>query len=113
MVISPPPSAITATAIATLSFSFLPKPHLHAHLRLCSDSPLFLVDEANLQPFYGFCESLFSSSSKLACDASILLGLLKKKETMTLLYMLSIRFVTCLSWQARKTKLCNIFGETY
>nr|XP_023903963.1 uncharacterized protein LOC112015760 [Quercus suber] len=60
--------------------------------------PLFLVDEANLQPFHGFCESLFSSSSKLACDASILLGLLKK-ETMMLLYMLSIRFVTSLPEQ--------------
>nr|POF27056.1 hypothetical protein CFP56_31999 [Quercus suber] len=36
----------------------------------------------------------------MVCDASILLGLLKKKETMVLLYMLSIRFVTCLSRQA-------------
>ncbi|KAK4578566.1 hypothetical protein RGQ29_028600 [Quercus rubra] len=113
--IGPHPSAVTTTATATttLSFCFLPKPHPHAHLHLCFDSPLFLVDEANLQPFHGFCESLFSSSSKLACDASILSGLLKKKETMMLLYMLSIRFVTCLSRQACKTKLCNIFGETY
>ena len=40
-------------------------PHPHAHLHLCSNSPLFLVDEANPQPFHGFCESLFSSSSKI------------------------------------------------
>ena len=63
---SPPPPAVTATA--TLSFCFLPKPHPHAHLHLCFDSPLFLVDEANLQPFHGFCESLFSSSSKLVSN---------------------------------------------
>ena len=49
--------------ILSPSQSYLPHPH--AYLHLCSDSPLFLVDEANPQLFHGFCESLFSSSSKI------------------------------------------------
>ena len=49
--------------ILSPSQSYLPHPH--AYLHLCSDAPLFLVDEANPQLFHGFCESLFSSSSKI------------------------------------------------